>query len=172
MTLATMLVAILALSSCGGSLAKVEKFTYYLHDKFVDPDKTTVKVASANGSLNQASAFGDVTVFDSPLRKGVEEKSDLVGHGGGVVSNLKDGKLFITQVHDLELPDLKYAGSIAFAGQFRFPQPSWTLAITGGTGSFSGASGYFTLSLADPNPQGKAAVCNIVATPVRLYIIA
>ncbi|KAL3680823.1 hypothetical protein R1sor_023779 [Riccia sorocarpa] len=153
MKLAMMLVATLALSSCGGSLAKVEKFTYYLHDKFVDP-KTTVKVASGSGSLNEPSAFGDVTVFDSPLRKGVEEKSDLVGHGGGQLSSLKDGKIFITEIHDVELPDLKYSGSIAVAGRFSFSQPSWKLAITGGTGSFSGASGYFTVSLADPSPKG------------------
>ncbi|KAL2630773.1 hypothetical protein R1flu_015459 [Riccia fluitans] len=145
MTLPMMLVTVLAICSCGQGVASLETFTYYLHDSFLPPEATVAQVASANGAK--------VTAFDSPLRLGVDKESLLVGSGMGSITALK-GINFITETHDITIPELKYQGSIAASGRFSFSSPSWQLAVTGGTGSFSGAYGHFTVSFADPNPAG------------------
>ncbi|BBN14462.1 protein MpDIR50 [Marchantia polymorpha subsp. ruderalis] len=153
-TLAVFVTALVLLSSgCSAMKMKPVSFAYYLHDDYVPPDTTSVQVASSNGTLTGTFQFGDIAVFDSPLREGTANDSTLFGYGSGELVSLKQPYMrFITFVHDVTVPG--YSGTLSCSGRFNFSAPSWEVGVNSGTGSFRGASGYYTVSIAVPNTAG------------------
>ncbi|OAE27342.1 hypothetical protein AXG93_441s1020 [Marchantia polymorpha subsp. ruderalis] len=130
---------------------KAVHFTYYVHDTLVPPGVTTVVVAGANASLTGPSALGDISVFDSVLRKTASNASAQVGHSSGQLVSLNDpAEKLIILVQDITISG--YSGTISASGRFNFSTLSWELGVSSGTASFRGAMGYLrpTIVALDP----------------------
>ncbi|BBN14461.1 protein MpDIR51 [Marchantia polymorpha subsp. ruderalis] len=156
-TMAVFFGALIILSGCWSSASalklKAVKFTYYMHDDFVLPDVTAVKVTGPNRTLGSAATFGDITVFDSVLKETASNDSAQIGYSSGQFSALKESvENFIILVQDITFPG--YSGTISCSARFNFSAPSWELGVSSGTGSFRGARGYLTASVAVPDPAG------------------
>ncbi|BBN14731.1 protein MpDIR60 [Marchantia polymorpha subsp. ruderalis] len=157
-TMAVFFGALIILSSgcCSSASAlklKAVNFTYYLHDDFVLPDVSAVKVTGPNLTLGSPATFGEITVFDSVLKETISNDSAQIGHSSGQVTALKESvEKFITFVQDITI--LGYSGTISCSARFNFSAPNWEVGVNSGTGSFRGASGYLTASVAVPDPAG------------------
>ncbi|BBN14183.1 protein MpDIR62 [Marchantia polymorpha subsp. ruderalis] len=129
---------------------KAVNFTYYLHDDFVPPNVTAVAVAGANATLTGPFQLGDIIVFDSVIRKTASNASAQIGHQSGVLVSLNDpSKKFISFALDITIHG--YSGTMSGSARIDFTAPSWEEAISSGTGSFRGVSGYLTVSAVSLN---------------------
>lgn len=134
------------------------QFTYYLHDDFVPPGVTAVQTIALNGNFSGMSQFGDSSTFNSFLRTGASGNSTLIGYHSGTTSLLNEPSLFfINLVAELFHPS-EYTGFFTMTGRFNSSKPSWELLINGGTGSFLGAKGYSTVTVANPDFQNGIVI--------------
>ena len=91
------------------------------------------------------STFGDLQVFDNPLREGADPSSTLIGRARGLVVSASLDNSGMVAITEFVFSNYgKYSGStLASQGHLTFPILS-ERSIVGGTGVLRFARGYFT----------------------------
>ncbi|BBN03356.1 protein MpDIR24 [Marchantia polymorpha subsp. ruderalis] len=135
------------------TLKRPRRLDYYLHDNLTLGNSTTVLVASTSATGGSAG-FGDLRVFNSPLRATPDRNSTLIGAATGTLADtsfLEPNVFYISFTHLINMTSC--VGTISAQGRVTPAAPTWQVSITGGTGSLVGARGYadvVAFSLTDP----------------------
>ncbi|KAG6549070.1 hypothetical protein Mapa_009513 [Marchantia paleacea] len=119
------------------------KLTYYVHDTFIPGTETSVVVATASGNLTGAPAFGDIRVFNSPIRATDDRNSLLVGNTGGTladISHLEPNTFHAS--FSVTYNTSSYVGTFNAQGRVTPGTVTWEVPIIAGTGDFRGVHGY------------------------------
>ncbi|CAN6229958.1 unnamed protein product [Urochloa humidicola] len=143
LVLTLLLLAFFAAASAAAADQELIHLHFYFHE--VDagaPNATTVNVASLH---KNGSTFGDVDVFDVPLREGTDPASRLVGRAQclAVHASLDGSTAFAAIVFVFSGGD--YGGStLATQGLYYTSGGPAERSIVGGTGKLRFAHGYMT----------------------------
>ncbi|RWW30112.1 hypothetical protein GW17_00005320 [Ensete ventricosum] len=132
-------------------------FRVYFHETFIGPDNTTLNVVEKN----RPNGFGDIFIFDTVLRVGLEANSTYVGKAQGVtfMVSRRDVSLLIPLV--MVFTEGEFANStITMIGTMDGAGKA-DRAIIGGTGRFQFASGNAISEVISRATEGLVAVFDV-----------
>ncbi|WVZ95970.1 hypothetical protein U9M48_041667 [Paspalum notatum var. saurae] len=157
-----MLLVLLA-NSGAGAAENLTHISFYFHEvPSSAPNATIATVASLNVT---GSTFGDLQVFDNPLREGADPSSTLIGRARGlVVAASLDNSGMVSMVEFVFSNFGNYSGStLASLGHLTIPDVT-ERSIVGGTGVLRFASGYYTTQVISSTSDLGVALLDVYFT--------
>ncbi|KAJ3678054.1 hypothetical protein LUZ60_001857 [Juncus effusus] len=112
---------------------------FYFHEKYRGANATSNVVASLN---RPNSTFGNIVVFDNPLRAGPEPDSSLIGWAQGTAVRCAFAEESVLAIINLVFIDGKFKGSSISVYGLVDGSGSADRTIVGGSGRFRMAKGY------------------------------
>ncbi|XP_074577862.1 dirigent protein 22-like [Curcuma longa] len=117
---------------------------FYLHERiFFSPNATVMLAVDANPN-SIAPSFGDIAVFDSVLREGVDPNSVLLGRAQGlfIFSDMAGSRGRVLTLINFEFTAGEYNGSTLSLLGGLYEEGVTERSVIGGTGHFRLARGY------------------------------
>ncbi|KAF8769190.1 hypothetical protein HU200_006693 [Digitaria exilis] len=155
-------VVVAAAAADDGDAALTHLHFYFHEIEAGAPNATVANVASLH---RNGSTFGDVAVFDCPLREGPDPASRLIGRGQalGVHTSLDGATASAAIVFVFSSGE--YAGStLATQGVYNTSGGPAERSIVGGTGKLRFARGYMTSSVVSSTNTSYVVVFDLYLT--------